>query len=245
MNKLILPFIVLTMLVSCKKDVQPNAEAIISKAIEVAGGNNIVTSTIDFDFRNIHYTAIRDNGTFKFERSFKDSIGNIRDVLSNNGFQRFINEKPVEIPDSMALKYTSSVNSVHYFSVLPFGLNGIAVNKTSLEDVTIKGKDYYKIKITFNQAGGGEDFEDVFVYWINTSSYKMEYLAYSYIEDDDIGLRFREAYNERYVNGVRFVDYNNYAPKNKDADLFELDRLLENDGLKLLSKIETENIEVK
>ena len=39
--------------------------------------------------------------------------------------------------------------------------------------------------------------------------------TYSYIESDGIGLRFREAFNERYINGIRFVDYNNYKPKLK------------------------------
>jgi hypothetical protein len=58
-------------------------------------------------------------------------------------------------------------------------------------------------------------------------------------------MRFREAYNECYVNGIRFVDYKNYKPINKDADLFDLDRLFENNELKLLSKIENKNIVVE
>jgi Family of unknown function (DUF6503) len=244
MNKLILPFIVLTMLMSCKKDVQLNAESIISKTIEVAGGNHIATSTIDFDFRDKHYKAIRNNGMFQLEREFRDSIYIIKDVYTNNDFTRFINNDAVVVHDTMAKKYISSVNSVHYFSVLPFGLDGAAVNKTYLGDVNVNGNTYHKIKVTFNQEGGGEDFEDVFVYWINTESYKIDYLAYSYTEDDGYGMRFREAYNERYIKGIRFIDYNNYKPYNNNEKLLDLDRLFENDELKLLSKIETEKVEV-
>ncbi|NOY46769.1 MAG: deoxyribose-phosphate aldolase [Chlorobi bacterium] len=244
MNKLILPFIVLTLLMSCKKDVQPNADTIISKAIEVAGGNHIATATIDFDFRDKHYKAIRNNGMFQLEREFRDSIYVIKDVYTNTDFTRFVNNEAVVVHDTMAKKYTNSVNSVHYFSVLPFGLDAAAVNKTYLDDVVIKGKTYHKIKVTFSQDGGGEDFEDVFVYWVNTDTNKIDYLAYSYLTDGG-GMRFREAYNERYVKGIRFVDYNNYKPYNNNEKLLDLDRLFENNALKLLSKIETENVEVK
>ncbi len=244
MNKLILPFIVLTMLMSCKKDVQPNADTIISKAIEVAGGNHVAASTIDFDFRDKHYKAIRNNGMFQLEREFRDSIYVIKDVYTNTDFTRFVNNEAVVVHDTMAKKYTNSVNSVHYFSVLPFGLDAAAVNKTYLEDVVIKGKTYHKIKVTFSQDGGGEDFEDVFVYWVNTDTNKIDYLAYSYLTDGG-GMRFREAYNERYVKGIRFVDYNNYKPYNNNEKLLDLDSLFENNELKLLSKIETENVEVR
>ncbi len=233
----------LLMALSCKKEAQPIAQDIIDEAIKVTGGDIIAASTIDFDFRDKHYRAIRKNGEFQLEREFTDSINVIKDVYTNNNFTRFINNEAVVLEDTMAVKYTNSVNSVHYFSVLPYGLNDPAVNKTYLDKVTIKGTEYHKIKVTFNQEGGGEDFEDVFVYWINTENNKTEYIAYSYLTDGG-GMRFREAYNERYVNGIRFVDYNNYKPLSKDVDLLDLDNLFEKGELKLLSKIENKNIVV-
>jgi hypothetical protein len=145
----------------------------------------------------------------------------------------------------MAVKYTASVNTVHYFALLPYGLNDAAVNKSSLGEVTIKNKVYHKIKVTFSQEGGGEDYEDVFVYWIDAETFKADYIAYSYIEDDGVGIRFREAYNERMVNGLRFVDYNNYKSEDATMDLLGLDKAFESGSLKLLSKIELENIVVK
>jgi len=146
--------------------------------------------------------------------------------------------------DSMVTKYTASVNSVHYFSVLPYGLNDNAVIRTLLEDERINDTDYYKVKVTFTQDGGGEDYEDVFVYWLNKESFKLDYLAYSYNEDDGVGMRFREAYNERYVNGLRFVDYNNYKAEDTKINLTKLGKAFENNQLKLLSKIELENVKV-
>ncbi len=234
------------LLFSCKEKPTeiPNANAIIDASIKVSGGSHIDTSTISFDFRDMHYHAERTGGKFRFERIFKDSVNDIKDVLSNSGFERFRNDSLITIPDSMATKYTASVNSVHYFSVLPYGLNNSAVNKTYLDQVEIKGNSYYKIEVTFNKEGGGEDFEDIFIYWVNILTDKVDYLAYSYKEEDGIGFRFREAFNERYIHGVRIVDYNNYKPKDPSLALKDLDRLFLENKLELLSNIELKNVTV-
>lgn len=244
MKHIVLIFVTTFFLLGCKKQKVASAQDIVDKSIEVSGGAIIKNATITFDFRDIHYTAMRKSGVFKLERKFKDSTNTIQDILSNNGFERIINGKTAEVIDSMVTKYSASVNSVHYFSVLPYGLNDAAVNKEYIEEVNLKGKQYHKIKITFNQDGGGEDFEDVFVYWINSKTFKVEYIAYSYEEVDGTGLRFRAAYNERYVNGVRFVDYNNYKPAKSSVLVENLDDLFEKNQLQLLSKIELENITV-
>lgn len=221
-----------------------DADDIIRKSIEISGGNKIGTSVIEFDFRDAHYKAKRDDGKYEFIRFSKDSVNSILDYLTNSGFKRTINDSLVTVADSMASKYSASVNSVHYFSVLPYGLDGKAVHKRYLNAIEIKGKPYHKIEVTFSQDGGGEDFEDVFIYWIHTETNKVDYLAYSYKEDDGKGLRFREAYNERYINGIRFVDYNNYKPKGSNFDLENLDQLFIEKKLELLSKIELENVTV-
>ncbi|MFT5436447.1 MAG: hypothetical protein ACI840_001095, partial [Ulvibacter sp.] len=64
-------------------------------------------------------------------------------------------------------------------------------------------------------------------------------------EVDGGGIRFREAYNPRVVNGIRFADYNNYKPENLNVSLSNLDVLFEQGALKLLSKIETESVSVQ
>jgi hypothetical protein len=247
MQKFVLGLLILLVaLCSCQEDGPLSAQDIIDRAIEVSGGKRYVNSTIEFDFRKRHYKALRDNGIFRLEREFMDSLGRIRDVYNNNEYKRFINDQLVEVPDTMAVKYTNSVNSVHYFMVLPHGLNDKAVIKTYIGQVALKGRSYYKIKITFKKEGGGKDYEDIFLYWFDTETFKMDYLAYlTYNRDRSIDLRFREAFNERYINGIRFVDYNNYKPENMDVDLLTLDSMFENDELTLLSKIENKNIVVK
>ncbi len=230
-------------LVSCesyKKEMA--ADEIVNKAIRIAGGTKIEKSSYTFQFRDKIYSAARYNGIYSFTREFQDSIGYIQDYLDNKGFERYLNKERVQLADTTAAQFSASVNSVHYFAVLPHGLNDDAVNKRLLGTVSINEIPYYKIKITFNEEGGGEDFEDEFIYWINKESFKVDYLAYSYEEEDGTGFRFREAFNERYVGGLRFVDYNNYKPETEGISVEDLDDLFEKKQLKLLSKIKLENI---
>ena len=173
----------------------------------------------------------------------KDSI-NYKDVLSNNGFKRYANDSLVSLSKKDQDKYGNSVNSVHYFSVLPYGLNDLAVKKKRLENVVIKGKEYYKIQVTFNEDGGGEDFDDIFIYWFSKGNFKLDYLAYKYHTNGG-GVRFRDVKKENIVNDVRFMDYNNYKPLDKSIDFYAIDKLYEEGKLKKLSEIILENIEVK
>ncbi|WP_299522673.1 DUF6503 family protein [Winogradskyella sp.] len=235
------------LVLSCKNEQKPNpltADEIIGESIAVSGGETFENSVIRFDFRDKYYVARRHKGNFSLIRIFKDGKDSVFDLLSNSGFERSINNNRVRLEDSMAVRYSASVNSVHYFSILPYGLKDEAVNKSLVGEEKIKNKEYFKVKVTFNEEGGGEDFEDVFIYWINKDTFKVDYLAYSYNEDDGKGMRFRSAYNERYINSLRFVDYNNYKSEDSTASLLELGKAFSSNQLKLLSKIELNNIDV-
>lgn len=244
LKRLSVLLIVVISIQNCKKEIE-NADGIVGKSIEVSGGNLIKNSKIEFDFRDNHYFAKRDSNGFLLARVFVINSDSVVDLLSNLSFKREINGILTQVADSMIAKYSASVNSVHYFSVLPYGLDGKAVNKSYLGTSKLKGEDYHKVEVTFNEDGGGEDFEDIFIYWINKETFKVDYLAYSFYEESGLGLRFREAYNERYIKGIRFVDYNNYKPKINKIALQNLDTLFERNALDLLSKIELLNIKVQ
>ncbi|MEO1096313.1 MAG: DUF6503 family protein [Bacteroidota bacterium] len=219
-----------------------DANKIVNEAILQAGGDLFENTEIEFVFRDREYGYKKVGGNFEYVRIFKDSTNVVRDVLANTGFTRQIDGITTEVADTMATKYSNSVNSVVYFALLPYGLNDQAVNKIYVGQSTIKDEVYHKIKVTFNQEGGGEDFQDVFIYWVGEDDHKVDYLAYSY-ETDGGGIRFREAYNERVINGVRFVDYVNYKPKDIQ-DLEVLDQEFEKGNLEELSKIELTDIKV-
>ncbi|MFC7357575.1 DUF6503 family protein [Jejudonia soesokkakensis] len=231
-------------LISCKeKEKTLTAQLIIDEAIKTACSGNCEHATIDFTFRDKKYRSHRSGGAFVLERFYADSTGNYKDVLTNYDFKRFKNDSMLQLADSTRVALSNSVNSVHYFAQLPFGLNAPAVHKELIGKVAINGAPYYAIRVTFSEEGGGTDFEDVFVYWIHEENKAVDYFAYSY-EVNGGGIRFREAYNDRYINGIRFVDYNNYKPESLEIELTDLPKLFESGNLKLLSKIETENIKV-
>ncbi|MBZ9729448.1 deoxyribose-phosphate aldolase [Salegentibacter sp. JZCK2] len=224
---------------------QENAQQIIDKAIENAGGERYKNAEISFDFRKGSYRSNRVGGKFELERILADSTGaQYRDVVNNDGFTRYYKDTVMQLSDSMKNVYSNSINSVHYFVQLPFGLNDEAVNKELIGKDTIQNKEYYEVKVTFDTEGGGTDHEDVYLYWIDTQNYNVDYLAYSF-EVEGGGLRFRKAYNPRTIEGIRFVDYENYKTDNLNTPLDQLDDLYQDRQLELLSKIENKNIEVK
>ena len=236
----ILPFF-LIFLISCNNSEKNiSAQEIIDKAIVNSGTDKVTNSEITFKFRDKHYFAYREYGNFKLIREFDSII----DGLTNDGFKRFVNLKEVNLSESDSKKYANSVNSVHYFSVLPFGLNDKAVKKKLLQSSTLKGKDYYKVEISFVEEGGGEDFEDVFIYWIGKDDFLIDYLAYSYHTNGG-GKRFRVLKEQCVKNGIRFVDYHNYKPLKKDVKLIDLDNAFEKNELKKVSEIVLKDIKVK
>ena len=244
MKKIVLLFLLIV--ISCKPAKKElSAQDIIDKTIAFSGADKVKNSKIGFKFRDKEYAAVRQNGDFKLFRFSNNSENEtIEDVLSNNGFKRFVNGKLVKTNDSISNVISNAVNSVHYFSVLPFGLNDKAVNKKLLSSVTIKGKEYYKIEITFSKDGGGEDFEDVFIYWVGKEDFLIDYLAYAYHTNGG-GKRFRALKEQCNKNGIRFVDFENYKPLNKEIALINIDRAFEKNELIKVSEIILENIEVK
>lgn len=219
------------------------AQRIVDKSIEVSGGDLYKTSNVAFDFRDREYMLQIVDGRRVMERTFNTDSSSMVDRVDPKGFQRFVNDSLIHVSDSMANVYSNSINSVHYFAYLPYGLNDPAVNKELLGKIKIKGKDYYKVKVTFDKEGGGDDYEDTYIYWFNKDTYKVDYLAYDFHTDGG-GMRFRKAYNERYVNGLRFVDYENYRPENMPTSIVDIDSLFLQNKLTLLSKIRLKNIKV-
>lgn len=231
---------------SCKNQAEKDlsAQEIVDKSIAISGGvDRYEKSTIAFNFRSRAYISEMKGKRKILKRIHKNDTINLLDILSPEGFKRFDNDSLVSLHDSLAAKYGNSVNSVHYFSKLPYGLNDPAVHKELIGETEIKGKPYYKVKVTFNKEGGGDDFDDTYVYFFNKSTFKPDYLAYDFHVDGG-GMRFREAYNERYVNGIRFVDYKNMKPIDENSSVLHIDSLYNTNRLKLLSKIELKDVRV-
>jgi hypothetical protein len=228
-----------------KAEEEDEATVLIRKAIEQHGGDLYTHSFMEFDFRDRHYTSRRNGGQFTYERIFTDEEGNgVRDVLSNDGFHREIKGEKVALSAKDSSDYSNSVNSVLYFVQLPYFLLDPAVNRSYLGETTIQGEPYHEILVTFSQEGGGKDYEDEFVYWIHRERFTMDFLAYNYLTDGG-GARFRESYNVRTVEGIRFADYINYKPGEDSREVANFDSLFEAGKLVEVSRIDSENIQVE
>jgi hypothetical protein len=241
-----LVFLFVLSLASCNEQApQSKADKIIAKAVENAGGEKYEKANIEFRFRKNIYTSTRNNGKFKLTRRITDSTNTTyNDILNNQGFRRFQGEEQLSLSDSLSEAYAESVNAVHYFVQLPFRLNDDAVIKELVGQDTINGKVYHEIKVTFEQQGGGVDHEDIYMYWIEKDDFTIDYLAYRFFVNDG-GIRFRKAVNPRMVNGIRFVDYENYKTDKLSTPLEELDDMFEKGELIRVSKIESEILKVE
>jgi len=204
---------------------QADPQEIVDKAIAAHGGNQYTKQEIQFDFRDRSYTYSNDGGNYRYTRSAKKSEQPYLDVLTNNGLTRLSGTDIIELNSKESTAASAGVNSVVYFAMLPYFLKGI---------------QYHKIEITFEEEGGGSDHDDVYVYWIDAADYSLDYLAYSY-EVNGGGVRFREAYNAHQVAGITFQDYVNYK-HDKNTPVATLDDIFVAGGLKELSRIELKNI---
>lgn len=242
MSKNAYVFVFIILLFACQS--QNDAQQIIDEAIATHGGEQLDHADMSFDFRKKHYKLAIDEGQFQYESILEDSSGNtVHDELNNSGFSRKINEKKLNLSAEDSIKFKNSLNSVIYFALLPYFLNDPAVNKTLLGQTNIKGEPYHEIQVTFSQDGGGTDHEDVYIYWIHQQNKTMDYLAYSFHVNDG-GTRFREAYNVREIENIRFADYINYESTEENFALEDYETLFEEGKVKELSRIELKNVEV-
>jgi hypothetical protein len=221
-------------------EMYPKAEQLLQETFKAHGGELYHTASYSFHFRDKRYAFAHDHGGYVYSVSHNEKGNAILDELKNGRFSRKINGSLTELTGKEISKYTEALNSVIYFATLPYKLKDKAVNKTYRGQTTIKGKNYDILEITFDQEGGGKDHDDEFMYWIDTDTKYIHYLAYRYSTSGG-GVRFRSGYNPRTVSGIRFQDFINYeAPVGTPLD--SLPRLYEKGALKELSIIETANV---
>lgn len=215
---------------------------IIQKAIEYSGKNKFNDHKIVFDFRDKTYVSENRCGHFKMTRI--DSSKNIKDVLFENQLKRKVKGASVQLADTLAAKIKSSINSVHYFVQLPYRLKDQAVKAKKLKDDTIGNKIYYQLQVQFKEAGGGEDYQDIYRYWFDQKDFSLDYLAYQFHTNSG-GMRFRAKREEKKLNAVIFQDYDNFKPVSKNLSLKELSTAYQNNKLEKVSEINTIPIAVK
>lgn len=219
-----------------------DAQLIVDDAINAHGLG--LNSGFEFDFRNKHYSKQNLDKGLLYTRSFSDSKHTYQDSVFNySTFIRYVDDSLSSTNPGCSEQHARSVHSVFYFFQLPLGLNDEAVVKEFVEQNILHGKSYNKVKITFKEEGGGEDYDDEFLYWFNAQTKELDFMAYAYAANGG-GIRFRKAVNKRKVDGILFQDYLNYRPASKEITLTELDDLFEQGELIEVSQILNENIKI-
>ncbi len=219
------------------------AQSIIDSAVFYAFDGDLKSRELSFEFRGRNYSAAWNSGRV-YTSTYIDSAGSHRRVLDDNGYREFLNKAELELDVKQKSARSASVNSVLYFALLPFHLLDGAVQPSLLGPDTLDGKVYHKIEVRFAQEGGGEDFEDVFYYWFDQTDYSLDFLAYSYFEDEG-GTRFRKAENRRKVNGVTFQDYLNFKGPSSPDSLKYIGEMYKANELELLSEIKLSQLIVR
>jgi hypothetical protein len=224
--------------------------ALLDSVAAVHGGDVLDRAVVRFTFRGEDFRLRHDGGRFLYRRSYVDSMGRaVEEGLGNDTLYRAVEGRPVSLTEEKRASVRTAVNSVAYFALLPSPLTDPAVQARHTGIDTVAGVPYHRVRVTFRQQGGGDDWQDVFMYWFHEDDLAMDYLAYAYglaPGDEDTGTRFREAYNVRRVNGVRVADYMNYTSDTLSVNaLGQYPDLLEADALRLVSRVEIDSVRVQ
>ena len=222
------------------------ARALLDSAIALSGVDRLADAEVAFAFRDARYTYARTpDGRYRYTRTRTDSTGATHvDALDNAGLTRLTDGQPVSLSAKRQTALAGSVNSVIYFAFLPWALGDEAVRARYEALDTLAARPYHRLRVTFDARGGGTDFDDEFLYWLDAADLSLDYLAYRYAVNGG-GVRFREAYDERVVGGIAVRDYRNYAAEPEGSVPLEgMAAAFEAGELALLSAIELEGVTV-
>ncbi len=202
------------------------ANALIAQAQAAHASDSLNGARLSFSFRGTDYSAqFGDDGQL-YARYGQDALGPFADMLDGRGFRRTRGAHTDSLPPAAALSAEESLNSVLYFALLPRPLTDDAVQPRHLGETRIGDESYQVLDVTFGREGGGRDWQDRFVYWIHDERHTIDYLAYAFHVNGG-GIRFRQAFGAREVDGIRVQNYRNFAPTDETLSPNDLERLPE------------------
>lgn len=242
MPKLIFLLLLFTFF-GCSTTTNNRATTWIEKA-NIAHGTAVLNkSSFRFNFREYTYGLTQKKHTKSYSRTKLTTEGILTDTLFNGGdFKRWINQKPVKVSDSLQKLYSESINSVLYFIQLPKVLKDAAVQARYLGEEDLLGEPYVRLQVTFQQEGGGVDYQDEYRYWIHQKTHLIDFLAYRFYSEKG-GTRFRKVSHRERVNGMIFQDYENFSPPTPFPPLDSIASLYTKGKLKKVSDIQQEEIQ--
>ena len=218
---------------------ETEALALIDRARTHHGSAWLDRAEVRFSFRGTPFVLRRDDGRFRYARTLTDGLGRtVEEVVDNAGAHRFVDGAEVALTAAEAEALTTAVNSVAYFALLPAPLTDPAVRARLLTPDRVGGEDYDRVEVTFARDGGGQDFQDRYVYWLRQLDGRIGHYAYTYdVSPGDTsraatGTRFRVPVGARRVGGALFQDWRNLSADSlgrieRFGDAYDLGRTFE------------------
>ncbi len=99
------------------------------------------------------------------------------------------------------------------------------------------------MRVTF-VPGSSTDAEDVFLFWFDPASARLEQFAYSFTRGEG-GLRFRRAFNYRRVGGILFFDQENLGVGGPGFNVDDVDPEFVERRLSHVSTVELRDLDVR
>ncbi len=187
--------------------------------METYGAPQISESTVRFSVNDLHYTLERNKhlAEFKLTRNL-DGINYI--ATYKNGYQEyFIDGIKQEDGTYSRFQLTQYLDAFTFLQGIPHVFNGNDIIAEKEKPVTILGKKYYTLHISYKPFEGSP--EDEFYLYIDPETNYIIYLSEKYQLNGE-GLRFLKFVDHRYVNSILFADYYIMSPLNANEKVEEL-----------------------
>ncbi len=187
--------------------------------------------------------TITDGWEYEYEVTARSGDGERRVRITNDTVEQWIDGEPVEVAPERLQPLRDGVMARVYFAFLPYRLNDPSVLKQDLGVEDWAGRTLHRVRVTF-VPGSSTDAEDVFLFWFDPASARLEQFAYSFTRGEG-GLRFRRAFNYRRVGGILFFDQENLGVDGPGFDVDDIDPDFVERRMSRVSTVELHDLDVR
>lgn len=186
--------------------------------------------------------ALTDGWDFDLEATARVRDGERRVRITNDTVEQWVDSEPVEVEPDRRQPLRDWVMARVYFAFLPYRLNDPSVFKQDLGIEEWAGRKLHRVRVTF-APGSSTEADDVFLYWFDPGTGRLEQFAYSFSSGNG-GLRFRRGFNYRRVGGILFFDQENLGLDGPGFTVDEIDPSFVERRMRPVSTVELREIMV-
>lgn len=227
---------------------------IVDQSIAFHGGEVYARSEISFTIASrsgsFDIVVRHDGGTYRHAVTSATEEGLRTVVVGNEAVEVSIDGEPRPVAAADEARWRDFVSARVWFPLLPFRLSDPAVRQRDLGLETWPAREpggepvvLHRVKVTFD-PGDSTEPQDEYLFWFDPATGRLEQLAYRFAG----GLRFREAFDFRRVDGVLFSDHRNlgldWGEGGEPLPVDAIDPRFVAERLEPISTIRLEDVEV-